>query len=389
MSDLPLENVKVLDLSRVLAGPWCTQQLADLGADVVKVEAPNKGDDTRFWGPPFVTLQQQPTAAYFLSANRGKQSISLNLNDAVDHKILMELVEQADILIHNFLPQVVTKFHLDFDTIKAINKQIIYCQISGYGSEQPFASIPGYDALIQAEAGLMQVTGNEMGSVKVGVAVVDLFTGMYASQAITAALFKRASDSQPRKIEVSLFDCQLQMLANQASSFLVSAKEPQRMGTAHPNIVPYQVFKTKDLPIMIAIGNNQQFQKLCNVLDLNEVINDQRAEHNSARVENREWVVAKIQGKLDRFNRADILEQLRKQLIPASPLQNFSELFNSEIVTKRNLIKTIRNGTTEMTTITGPVVMDGEHCFNSKPPPALNQNEQQILQRWLPNKKYQ
>jgi crotonobetainyl-CoA:carnitine CoA-transferase CaiB-like acyl-CoA transferase len=357
--------------------------LADLGADVVKVEVPEKGDDTRLWGPPFVDLNGKQTAAYFLSANRGKQSIGLDLMATEDHQLLMELVKQADILIHNFLPQVSSKFGLDFASIKALNEKIIYCQISGYGPEQPFSTRPGYDALIQAEAGLMQVTGNQQGAVKVGVAVADLFTGMYASQAICAALYKRTFDQQSRKIEIALFDSQLQMLANQATSFLVSNKEPTRMGSAHPNIVPYQVFESADKPFMLAIGNDNQFYKLCDQLALGALKKDSRCCSNSARVENRDWLVPLLQAEFIKQNRHQILNNLSAVSIPAAAVQNFMELFNSEIVNRRNLIQTLSNGKTEMKFVTGPIIIDDVSCFNTKPPPGLNQNKQQVLSRWL------
>jgi len=372
-----------LDLSRVLAGPWCAQQLADLGADVVKVEVPEKGDDTRLWGPPYVELDGKQTAAYFLAANRGKQSISLNLNDAEDHRILMDLVAQSDVLVHNFLPQVCNKFALDFDSIKTINKAIIYCQISGYGSEEVDADRPGYDALIQAEAGLMQVTGNQQGAVKVGVAVSDLSTGMYATQAICAALYKRTFDQQSIKIEIALFDSQLQMLANQASSFLVSNKEPTRMGSAHPNIVPYQVFETLDKPFMLAVGNDKQFFNLCIQFALDELILDGRSSSPSARVEHRDWLVPLLQSKFNQYPRKQLLSLMNSASIPAAPVQNFSELFSSDLVNRRNLVKTLNNGKTFMKLVTGPIIIDEERCFNSKPPPGLNQHKQQVIARWL------
>ena len=383
LSNLPLENIKVLDLSRVLAGPWCAQQLADLGADVVKVEVPEKGDDTRLWGPPFVELDGKPTAAYFLAANRGKQSISLNLNNKIDHQQLMNLIKQTDILIHNFLPKVSQKFALDFESIRTLNPRILYCQISGYGPEEPFASRPGYDALIQAEAGLMQVTGNQQGAVKVGVAVADLFTGMYATQAICAALYKRSNDEKASKIEIALFDSQLQMLANQATSFLVSNKEPTAMGSAHPNIVPYQVFESTDKPFMLAIGNDKQFFKLCKQIGLEQLITDKRSLTSPARVNNRSWLVPLLQSKFILQKRQQLLSLFSSALIPAAPVQNFTELFSSEIVKRRNLIQTLSNGETKMKLVTGPIIIDGVRCFNTKPPPGLNQNKQQILSRWL------
>ncbi len=373
----------MLDLSRVLAGPWCSQQLADLGADVVKVEMPENGDDTRHWGPPFVELNNKQTAAYFLAANRGKQSIALNLKSATDYQLLISLIKQADVFIQNYLPHVAKQLGVNFEAIKSYNDKIIYCEISGYGSHGSFAERPGYDALIQAEAGLMHITGEEH-PVKVGVAITDLFTGLYATQAITAALFQRSSDGRATKIEISLFDTQFQMLANQAMNYLVSKQEPQRLGSAHPNIVPYQVFQTADSPFMLAVGNDKQFQMLCSVIELETLALDPRASTNALRVENRHWLVDSLQKEFIKYSRETILKLLSKVSVPCAALQNFNELFQSKIVEERTLIRKVKKNGQSMEMIAGPIILDGETCFNSKLPPGLDENRNEIIARWLP-----
>ena len=265
-----LDGIKIVDLSRVLAGPWSTQNLADLGADVIKVERPGVGDDTRSWGPPFVSRTEGDAqdAAYFFCANRNKRSLTLDFTTEKGRDILIKLIAQADVLIENYKVGGLKKYGLDYDSLSRINPRLIYCSITGFGQDGPYADRPGYDALVQAMGGLMSITGepDEVpggGPQKVGVAVVDILTGLYATNAILAALLHRAKSDQGQYIDIALLDVQVATLANQAGNYLLSGNVPQRMGSAHPSIVPYQPFACADGHVMLAIGNDGQFTALC------------------------------------------------------------------------------------------------------------------------------
>src|SRR5690606_28349625 len=265
-----LQDIVVLDLSRILAGPWSTQNLADLGADVIKVERPGTGDDTRRWGPPFATDPDGVSgdAAYFFCCNRGKRSITLDFTVDAGRSVLLELVKKADILVENYKVGGLKKYGLDYDTLSQINPRLIYCSVTGFGQSGPYATRPGYDALIQAMGGLMSITGESDdvpggGPQKVGVAVVDILTGLYATSAILAALHQRGRTGKGQHIDVSLLDVQVAMLANQASNYLIGNQVPGRLGSAHPSIVPYQPFACADGHVMLAIGNDTQFANLC------------------------------------------------------------------------------------------------------------------------------
>jgi len=386
----PLDGVKILDLTRVLAGPICTQQLADLGADVVKVEKPQAGDDTRHWGPPFVD-EDRGLSAYFICANRGKRSIAVDIHSSAGQKLIHQLVAKADVFIENFKSDSLKDLSLDFLSIKKINPNIIYCSISGYGSEGQRAQTPGYDALIQAECGLMSLTGFSADSAingydlnaKVGVAVVDLFTGMYASQAILAALLKRFREPKAQKIDISLYDTQLSLLANQASSYLVSHKIPTLMGTAHPNIVPYQMFQTQQNPIMIAVGNDTQFARLCEILNIADLAYDPKAKTNKQRVLHREWVIKTIQNACLTFKQTDLLEQLQQAQVPVAPLQNLQQLFDSSFLKQRNMLASFDKEGMQLPYMNSPILFDGVSNTSTRPPPFLDEDKESILEDWL------
>lgn len=281
----PLAGRRVLDLSRVLAGPWCTMGLADLGAEVIKVEHPKGGDDTRHWGPPYVGGE----AAYYLCANRNKQSLALDISTPQGQAIVRDLAMRSDVVVENYKLGGLDKYGLDYASLAAINPAIVYCSISGYGRASPIAERPGYDYVIQAEAGLMSVTGEVDGQpMKVGVAVADLFTGMAATQAILAALIARDRDGVGQHIDMALYDCQLAMMANVASAYLTTGVDPKRYGNGHPTVVPYQVFDTADGRVVIAVGNDRQFAYLCtDLLDRPDMPADPRFGTNGARVANR------------------------------------------------------------------------------------------------------
>ena len=289
-----LQGIRVLDMSRVLAGPWAGQLLGDYGADVVKIERPEHGDDTRHWGPPWLDGAQGGESAYFLSANRNKRSVSIDLSGEAGQTLVRELAGAADVLIENFRVGYMQRFGLGPDTLLSANPRLIYCSISAYGQTGERAGEPGYDAMIQASAGLMSITGpvEGAGPQKVGVAIADIMAGMYAVTAVLAALNARHESGQGQHIDVPLYDAQVAMLANQNMNFLVGNQVPGRMGTAHPNLVPYQVFASSDGDIMIAVGNDRQFRSLCALLEMQEVGADPRFATGAARVENRAALAA-------------------------------------------------------------------------------------------------
>ena len=295
----PLEGVRVLDLSRVLAGPWSGQLLADYGADVIKVERPGPGDDTRAWGPPWFGDPAQRMSAYYLSCNRGKRSVAVDIATAEGAALVRELAAEADVLLENYKVGQLAKYGLDVASLQAINPGLVYCSITGFGQDGPYAPNAGYDFAIQATGGLMSVTGEKEGTPgsqpqKVGVAVADLFTGVYATTAILAALVERGRTGRGRHIDAALLDTQVAMLANQASNYLVGGKTPKRMGNAHVNVVPYQVFATRDGHIVLAIGNDGQFARFCQLAGRPEVAQDPRFVNNEQRIGHRDELMAMI-----------------------------------------------------------------------------------------------
>lgn len=328
MSMGALSHIKVLDLSRVLAGPWCSQILGDLGADIVKVENPAGGDDTRKWGPPFQTLEHggRGDAAYYLCANRNKRSIAVNLRAEAGREIVRDLAAGSDVVIENYKTGGLVKYGLDYDSLRTINRELVYCSITGFGQTGPLADQPGYDFLIQAMGGLMSVTGEDA-PMKVGVPAVDLFTGVYAAGAVMAALIARDRGAGGQHIDMALFDVQAAMLANQASNYFVSGKAPGRKGNAHPNIVPYQDFPAKDGRIAVAVGNDGQFAAFAAALDKPEWADDPDFQTNAARVENREVLVAKITVEMVRRSTEDWRRRLSDAGVPNGPIQTIDEVF--------------------------------------------------------------
>lgn len=290
----PLAGIKVLDISRVLAGPWCGQMLADMGADVVKVERPGSGDDTRHWGPPW--LENTAESAYYLCANRGKRSVTIDMARPEGQTLIKQLVAQSDVLLENFKVGGLKKYGLDYASLQALNPALIYCSITGFGQESPYAHRAGYDFMIQAMGGIMSLTGKPDsepggGPVKSGVAFTDIFTGLYAANAVLAALYQRRDSGVGCHIDMALMDVQVGVLANQALNYLTSGNVPQRLGNAHPNIVPYQAFATADGHIIVAVGNDAQFTRFCEVLSLSDLPLDERFATNGARVNHRETLV--------------------------------------------------------------------------------------------------
>ncbi len=336
-NDGALSGVKVLDLSRVLAGPWASQTLADMGANVLKIERPDVGDDTRHWGPPFIN-DDKDISAYFSCANRNKKSVFIDLKTQEGVQQIKDLAKEADILIENYKAGHLAKLDLGYDNLVTLNPQLIYCSITGFGQTGPYSNKPGYDLLIQAMCGLMSVTGEADGQPqKTGVAITDLFTGLYASTAILAALHERSHSGLGQYIDLALFDVGTAIMANQASNYLVGGQSPSRLGNMHPNIVPYQSFETADGYCVIAVGNNQQFQKFCQAIDAHELASDKRYTTNSLRVENREPLVEKIQTILLTKSTSLWLDILEQQAIPSAPVNNVADALSDPQIIHRDL----------------------------------------------------
>lgn len=382
-----LTGVKVLDLSRVLAGPWCSQMLADLGAEIIKIEHPERGDDTRGWGPPYVEDNQGRAveSAYFLSANRGKKSLAIDLSSEAGQKIISKLAEKADIVIENFKVGGLKKYGLDYESLKTNNPKLIYCSITGFGQDGPDAQSPGYDFMIQALGGLMHITGQPDGEpVKVGVAVADIMTGMYASVAILAALNHQQKTGVGQYIDLSLLDCQVAMLANQASNYLTSGVSPVRLGNRHPNIVPYQVFETADSFIIIAVGNDTQFARLCALLDLEHLAADERFLTNKARVIHRDELSDMLQKVLIKNTSEFWLLALTSRKIPCGAINDIEQVFNHRQVRHRNMkISMPHKIAQRIDLVANPINFSNTEIVYKLPPPMLGQHSVEILKQWL------
>ena len=369
MSAKPLAGLRVVELARILAGPWAGQTLADLGAEVIKVEAP-EGDDTRQWGPPFIDRDGTPVAAYFHSANRGKRSVTADFRTPEGQARVKALLADADILIENFKVGGLAKYGLDYASLKAQFPRLIYCSITGFGQDGPYAHRAGYDYIIQGMSGLMSITGPAEGEPhRVGVAVTDLFTGIYASTAILAAVVERERTGQGAHIDMALLDCAVSVMANQAMNYLASGQPPGRTGNWHPNLVPYQVFEVADGHIIIATGNDGQYQRLCRVLGLEGLISDPAYLKNADRVANRAALVALLSEKTRDWSKADLLAACEAQGIPAGPINTMDEVFADPQVAARGMKLSL--GPHEG--VRSPFVIDGERCSAPGPAPALGE----------------
>ena len=384
----PLAGVRVLDLSRVLAGPWATQLLADFGAEVIKVEKPGAGDDTRHWGPPWLEHDDQKVAAYFLAANRGKQSVAIDFATEEGAALVRRMAADADVVVENFKVGGLRKFGLDAESLRAANPRLIYASITGFGQDGPYAQRSGYDYIIQGMGGLMSLTGlpdDEPGGgpMRVGVAVADLFTGIYTANTICAALFRREKTGLGATIDMALFDTQLAMLANQASNSLVSGRDPGRQGVGHPNIVPYQVFNAYDQPIIIAVGNDRQFARLAAIAGHPEWSDDPEFSTNAARVAARERLVPMIADIIATKSAAYWLEQLEQAGIPAGPINTISQALADPQALYRGAKLAIGGGALGEVPMVGcPIRLDGERTDAPLPPPALGEHGD-LLTRWI------
>jgi crotonobetainyl-CoA:carnitine CoA-transferase CaiB-like acyl-CoA transferase len=370
-----LTGVKILDLSRVLAGPFATMVLADLGADVIKVEHPERGDDTRHWGPPFAGGE----SAYFLSANRNKRSITADLKNQVDLARIKQFASRADVFIENFRRGTLSKLEMDYPSVKRINPAIIYCSITGFGPGRD-QDQPGYDFLVQARGGLMGITGHPNGEpTKAGVAVADIICGLYAANAILAALYSRSSTGQGTFIEVPLFECQLSWLANRAQEYLVSGVDIGPMGNAHPSIVPYETFDAADKPIAIAVGNDQQFTAFCRALGREDLAGDPRFATNPRRVVNRRELVSILQSQIIKRPAAEWLATIQDSGVPCGPVNSLADVFSDPHLLGSGMLQEVKHptaGTLKM--LASPLLVNGERPPIRVPPPSLGQHTREL-----------
>ncbi|MCZ6618229.1 MAG: CaiB/BaiF CoA-transferase family protein [Gammaproteobacteria bacterium] len=388
MPNNDLAGLRVIELARVLAGPWAGQSLSDLGADVIKVESP-AGDETRRWGPPFVhdADGNNMGAAYFHSCNRGKRSVVADLNTEAGRDLVNRLLSTADVLIENFRVGSLTKFGLDYQSVKALNSRLIYCSITGFGQTGPYAQRPGYDFIIQGMSGMMDLTGEPDGAPqKIGVALADILTGLYSVIGIQNALLERQQSNRGCHLDMALFDSMVGVLANQALNYFTTGHAPRRMGNAHPNISPYEVFPTADSELVIAVGNDQQFLSLCEVLELEEYANSTEYESNEKRVASRATLSALITERTSSWQRDALLRKLLALDVPAGPVSNVQEVFEDPQVRHRGMAIALdfeaaqtAVGGTPLMGVRTPIVKDGEFLYTARRAPALGEHTQEIL----------
>jgi crotonobetainyl-CoA:carnitine CoA-transferase CaiB-like acyl-CoA transferase len=378
---LPLEGVRILDLSRVLAGPYATMVLGDLGADVIKVEHPERGDDTRHWGPPFTGGE----SAYFLSVNRNKRSISADLKEPEDLEKIKQLAAGADVVIENMKRGALEKFGLGYEELREANPGLVYCSITGFGPGKD-GQRPGYDFLVQARAGIMGITGfpePEGQPTKVGVAIADIVCGLYAATAILAALRRRDATGEGARIEVPLFESTLSWLANRGQEYLVSGEDKGRMGNAHPTIVPYQTFDASDKQIAVAVGNDAQFERLCEAIGREDLAQDERYATNPGRVANRRELVEVMQREFSERTAEEWVEKIRGVGIPCGPVNTLSDALADEHLASTDMLQEIEHplaGVLQM--LASPVLVDGERPPIRRPPPTLGEHSEEVEGGW-------
>lgn len=382
MSNPPLHGIRVVELARILAGPWAGQALADLGADVVKVESPD-GDDTRKWGPPFVTGAEGEnlSAAYFHACNRGKRSIVVDFSTPEGAETIRNLAASADVLIENFKLGGLKKYGLDYDSLRVLNPKLVYCSITGFGQDGPYAARAGYDFIVQGMSGLMSITGPAGGEPqKVGVAVTDIFTGLYSVIAIQAALRHAEATGQGQHIDMALFDAQIAVLANQNMNYLVSGKVPAQMGNAHPNISPYEVLPVSDGHIILAVGNDGQFRKFCGVAGLDRLANDPLYATNAARVANRADLRPILEASLSTQAKADLLARLEAAGVPASPINTIADMFSDPQTIARQMRLDLDDGQgNALPSVRSPIRLSETPLAYARPSPRLGEHTAEIL----------
>jgi crotonobetainyl-CoA:carnitine CoA-transferase CaiB-like acyl-CoA transferase len=379
-----LNNLRVLDMSRILAGPWAGQLLGDYGADVVKVERPGKGDDTRQWGPPWLGSE----SGYFLCANRNKRSLTVDISTASGQQVIRELATKADVLLENYKVGTLRRYGLDPNALMAANPQLIICSISAFGQSGSRATQPGYDAMIQGSGGLMSITGptdeEGGGPQKVGVAIADIMAGMYATTAILAALQARERTGRGQLIDVPLYDSQVAWLANQNMNFLVGGAVPQRMGTAHPNLVPYQAFQTSDGNLILAVGNDRQFAACAECVGQAELARNDKFATNDARIENRAALIDILRKCLLRHTTAHWLEVFAEAGIPAGPINDVGEVLTNEYAAERKLVRYLENAAGDsVPTVSNPVSFADTPVDYASAPPLLGEHTDEVLLEWL------
>ncbi len=387
-----LSHIRVLDLSRVLAGPWAGQIFGDLGAEVIKVERPGSGDDTRHWGPPYVkdaAGNDSREAAYFQSANRNKQSVTVDFTQPEGQRLVRELVQNCDVLLENFKVGGLATYGLDYDSLKAINPRLIYCSITGFGQDGPYAKRAGYDFMIQGLGGLMSLTGKPdgeegAGPMKVGVALTDILTGLYATVGVLAALNQREQSGLGQHIDVALLDVQVACLANQAMNYLNTGESPQRLGNAHPNIVPYQDFPSADGNFIIAVGNDGQFRKLCEVAGLTALADDSRFSTNKARVAHRTELIPLLRQATVFKSTADWVALLEAAGVPCGPINDLAQVFADPQVVARGLRIDLPNSLGSTTPqVASPLRLSATPVTYRNAPPLLGEHTEQVLSRHL------
>ena len=385
----PLHGIKVLDLSRVLAGPWCSQNLADLGADVIKVERPGTGDDTRGWGPPYLKDAEgrdTTEAAYYLSCNRNKRSITIDIASPEGAELVRKMAAKCDILIENFKVGGLKKYGLDYESIKAVNPRLIYCSITGFGQTGPMAPLPGYDFMIQGMGGLMSITGERDdlpggGPQKAGVAVTDLFTGMYSTVAILGALQERHNSGLGQHIDIALLDCHVAMLANQTLNYMTSGVAPKRAGNAHQNVVPYQVFAASDGHLIVAVGNDSQFRAYCGVLGRPDLAANPDYVTNTQRLNNRVALIAELEAIMATRSRDEWIADLQKAGVPSGPINNIQQVFEEPQVQAREMWRTIPHPVAGSAPTTASPIRYSETPIEYRlAPPMLGQHTDEILE---------
>ena len=383
----PLSNIRVLDLTRVLAGPWATQMLADFGAEVIKIEKPGEGDDTRGWGPPFLKNADgsRGDAAYFLSTNRGKTSVCIDMASADGQKLIRALAAKSDVVIENFKVGGLKKYGLDYESLKAVNPKLIYCSITGFGQDGPYAQRAGYDFMIQGMAGIMSVTGEPDGQpMKVGVAFADIFTGLHAVIGITSALFHRERTGEGQFLDLALLDSQVAVLANQALNYLVGGKAPGRLGNAHPNIVPYQTLETSDGHIIIAVGTDRQFKEYCAIIGVPNLADDERFKTNRGRVENRKALIPLLVPPMKARTTAQWVDAFEAAAVPCGPINTIDEMFTDPQVLARGLqIGLTREDGVQVPGVGNPIVFSGTPVEYEKAPPKLGDGTFSVLGKVL------
>ncbi len=386
-SNGPLRGVKVLDLSRILAGPWATQLLGDYGAEIIKVERPGSGDDTRSWGPPWLgsgDAGTDRTAAYFLSANRNKRSITIDISHPDGIEIIRKLVLECDVFVENFKVGTLARYGLDYASLRALRPELIYCSVSAYGQTGSRAAEPGYDAMIQASGGLMSITGapdEEGGSPqKVGVAIADIMAGMYAVTAILAALFARNESGTGQQIDIPLYDTQVAWLANQNMNYLIGHAVPGRQGTGHPNLVPYQTFATADGYLTVAVGNDRQFAACARCLDLPGLVADPRFRTNADRVQHRDELIPEMAAKLGEKVTQYWLEILTECGVPVGPINSIADVLENDYAHERKLVRSIQHASVgRIPTVANPVEFSATSVAYELAPPLLGEHTEEIL----------